>query len=103
MEMRAGIQNLATTPIGVPRMLREVPRWLTDPLGPLHIQPCYLTRALHWLLRFARETTERRARHELNRNSVTNTVELARWAGSSICSSFGPVILVPEQERLRTG
>src|SRR4029077_6593675 len=38
-------------------------------------------------LRFARETTEHRARHnaralnELNRNSVTDTVELARWAG----------------------
>ena len=82
-----GVQNLATTPIGMPGMLREVPRWLMDPLGPLHIQPRYLTRALPWLLRFARETTERRARHnaralnELNRNSVTDTVELARWAG----------------------
>ena len=82
-----GVQNLATTPIGMPGMLREVPRWLTDPLGPLHIQPRYLTRALPWLLRFARETTERRARHnaralnELNRNSVTDTMELARWAG----------------------
>jgi hypothetical protein len=35
----------------------------------------------------ARETAERRARHnahalnELNRNSVTDTAELARWAG----------------------
>ena len=82
-----GIQNLATTPIGMPGMLRDVPRWLMDPLGPLHIQPRYLPRALPWLLRFARETTERRARHNakalnaLNRNSVADTVALARWAG----------------------
>ena len=81
-----GIQNLATTPIGMPGMLREVPRWLMDPLGPLHIQPRYLLRALPWLLRFARETTENRVRHNakaliaLNRNSVSDTVALARWA-----------------------
>ena len=82
----AGIQNLATTPIGMPGMLREVPRWVMDPLGPLHIQPRYLPRALPWLLRFARETTENRVRHNakalnaLNRNSVSDTVALARWA-----------------------
>jgi len=82
-----GIQNLATTPIGMPGMLRDLPRWLMDPLGPLHIQPRYLPRALPWLLRFARETTERRARYNakalnaLNRNSVADTVALARWAG----------------------
>ena len=81
-----GIQNLATTPIGMPGMLREVPRWVMDPLGPLHIQPRYLLRALPWLLRFARETTENRVRHNakalnaLNRNSVSDTVALARWA-----------------------
>jgi D-amino-acid dehydrogenase len=58
-----------------------------DPLGPLHIQPRYLPRALPWLLRFACETTERRVRHNakalnaLNRNSVADSVTLARWAG----------------------
>jgi D-amino-acid dehydrogenase len=81
-----GIQNLATTPIGMPGMLWDLPRWLLDPLGPLHIQPRYLVHALPWLLRFARETTEQRARHNgkalnaLNRNSVTDTMALARWA-----------------------
>ena len=82
-----GIQNLATTPIGMPGMLRDVPQWLMDPLGPLHIQPRYLPGVLPWLLRFARETTERRVRHNaralnaLNRNSVADTVALAHWAG----------------------
>jgi D-amino-acid dehydrogenase len=82
-----GIQNLATTPIGMPGMLWQLPGWLTDPLGPLHIRPSYLPRALPWLLRFARETTERRARHnakalnELNRRCIDATLTLARWAG----------------------
>jgi D-amino-acid dehydrogenase len=61
-----GIQNLATTPIGMPGMLRGLPQWLMDPLGRLHIQPRYLPRALPWLLRFAWETTERRVRHNAN-------------------------------------
>jgi D-amino-acid dehydrogenase len=71
----------------MPGMLPDLPQWLMDPLGPLHIQPRYLPRALPWLLRFARETTERRVRHNakalnaLNRNSVADTVTLARWAG----------------------
>ncbi len=82
-----GIQNLATTPIGMPGMLWDLPRWLLDPLGPLHVQPNYLGRILPWLLRFARETTAQRANHNgkalnaLNRNSVADTVALARWAG----------------------
>jgi D-amino-acid dehydrogenase len=81
-----GVQNLATTPIAMPGMLREVPQWLMDPLGPLHIQPRYLPRVLPWLSRFARETTERRVRHNasalnaLNCNSVADTTALARWA-----------------------
>jgi glycine/D-amino acid oxidase-like deaminating enzyme len=41
-----GIQNLATTPIGMPGMLPDLPQWLMDPLGALHIQPRYLPPAL---------------------------------------------------------
>jgi D-amino-acid dehydrogenase len=33
-------------------MLRKVPGWLTDPLGPLSVRPSYLPRALPWLLRW---------------------------------------------------
>ena len=99
-----GVQNLATSPIGMPGMLRDVPRWLIDPLGPLHIQPRYLPRALPWLLRLARETTERRARHnakalnELNRHSVTDTVALARWAGvENLIQLTGQLYLFPSR------
>lgn len=41
-------------PVALPGMLRKVPGWLTDPLGPLAIRPSYLPRAAPWLLRWIR-------------------------------------------------
>lgn len=35
-------------------MIRHVPRWLMDPLGPLSIPPAYLPKLLPWLYRFWR-------------------------------------------------
>lgn len=39
-------------PIASPRILRQVPKFLADPLGPLSIRPAYLPRLLPWLVRF---------------------------------------------------
>jgi D-amino-acid dehydrogenase len=39
-------------PLALPGMLREVPRWLADPLAPLTVRPRYLPQALPWLLRW---------------------------------------------------
>lgn len=39
-------------PIALPGMLRKVPGWLTDPLGPLSVRPSYFPRALPWLMRW---------------------------------------------------
>jgi len=39
-------------PIALPGMLKKVPGWLTDPLGPLSVRPSYFPRALPWLLRW---------------------------------------------------
>ena len=36
-------------------MLKNVPRWLMDPLGPLSIPPAYFPRVLPWLIRMLRE------------------------------------------------
>ncbi|WP_164778526.1 FAD-binding oxidoreductase [Mesorhizobium sp. M7A.F.Ca.US.006.01.1.1] len=49
----AGIISADTVvPISVPGMLRKVPSWLMDPLGPLTIRKSYLPRATPWLLRW---------------------------------------------------
>jgi D-amino-acid dehydrogenase len=42
------------TPIAMPGMLRKVPGWLRDPLGPLSVRPSYLPRALPWLLQWVK-------------------------------------------------
>jgi len=39
-------------PIASPKNLRQVPRFLLDPLGPLAIRPAYFPKLLPWLLRF---------------------------------------------------
>src|SRR5580700_11067306 len=39
-------------PIALPGMLRKVPSWLTDPLGPLAVRPSYFPKALPWLMRW---------------------------------------------------
>lgn len=49
----AGLISADTAvPIALPGMLRKVPGWLTDRLGPLSVDPRYLPRALPWLLRW---------------------------------------------------
>lgn len=41
-------------PLASPGILRQAPRWLLDPLGPLSIPPVYLPRIAPWLWRFWR-------------------------------------------------
>lgn len=42
------------TPIALPGMLRKVPGWLADPLGPLAVRPAYFPRALPWLMQWVK-------------------------------------------------
>lgn len=41
-------------PLSGPHVLRALPRWLLDPLGPLALRARYLPRMAPWLLRFLR-------------------------------------------------
>ncbi|MCV0394240.1 MAG: FAD-binding oxidoreductase [Rhizobiaceae bacterium] len=41
-------------PLAQKGMLRNLPRWLADPLGPLAVPPAYLPRLTPWLWRFWR-------------------------------------------------
>ena len=43
-------------PIAMPGIVRKVPGYLTDPLGPLAVRWSYFARALPWLLRFIAST-----------------------------------------------
>src|SRR5882724_1418656 len=40
-------------PASMPGMLRKIPGWLSDPLGPLAFRPAYLPKAIPYMLRRA--------------------------------------------------
>ena len=41
-------------PLASPRIIRQAPRWLLDPLGPLSVPPRYALKITPWMLRFWR-------------------------------------------------
>lgn len=41
-------------PLASPRIIRQAPRWLLDPLGPLTVPPAYAHRIAPWMWRFWR-------------------------------------------------
>ena len=47
-------------PLASPGILRRVPKWLIDPLGPLTIRPSYLPTITPWLMRFWRASWRNR-------------------------------------------
>lgn len=69
-------------PLASPGIVRQVPRWLLDPLGPLALRPAYLPRIAPWLWRFwrasqpARVAASTAAQVALNRLSAAATPRL---------------------------
>jgi D-amino-acid dehydrogenase len=49
-----GLAFSEVLPLASSGMLRKLPKWLSDPLGPLTIPPAYLPQIMPWLLRFWR-------------------------------------------------
>ena len=41
-------------PLASPRVIRQAPKWLLDPLGPLTVPPRYALKIAPWMLRFWR-------------------------------------------------
>ncbi|MBT8154093.1 FAD-dependent oxidoreductase [Epibacterium ulvae] len=48
------------TPLATPGILRQAPKWLFDPLGPLSIPPRYAAQIAPWMYRFWRASRARR-------------------------------------------
>ena len=74
-------------PLALPGVLRKIPKYLADPLGPLSLPLRYLPRALPWLVRFARSTSEEQVERSadglraLMRNTFQAYAPLVRNAG----------------------
>jgi D-amino-acid dehydrogenase len=74
-------------PIASPRMLRQVPRYLLDPLGPLAIRPSYLLSILPWLTRLI--LASRPASLERSVNGLVALQKLAMPAWSQLSGDLG--------------
>jgi D-amino-acid dehydrogenase len=78
----------SVTPMAMPGVIKNVPRWLMDPLGPLALRWSYLPSILPNLVRFVRSATpdKVRAQAKAMRPLVGPTVplvrELAKMAGA---------------------
>ncbi|MBM3522381.1 MAG: FAD-dependent oxidoreductase [Alphaproteobacteria bacterium] len=82
-----GLSSGACVPIAMPGIVKQIPKWLFDPEGPLVVRPGYLLKALPWLLQFIGsakpEIVERSADAllGLTRPLFENLVPIARDAG----------------------
>lgn len=60
-------------------MIRNLPRWLADPLGPLSIPPSYLPRLAPWLWRFWRASADRHYEASLAAQAALMRVAEPEW------------------------
>ncbi|BCG92312.1 NAD(P)/FAD-dependent oxidoreductase [Mesorhizobium sp. 131-2-1] len=68
-------------PLAHKGMIRQLPKWLADPLGPLSIPPAYLPRLLPWLIRFWRAGAARNFEAGLAAQAGMMKLAEAEWMG----------------------
>jgi D-amino-acid dehydrogenase len=79
----------SVVPMAMPGMIRNLPNWLSDPLGPLSVRLSYLPSVAPWLIRFLsagtpqRVADQARALRGLLREGIETMAPLARDAGAS--------------------
>ena len=66
-------------PLGVPGLWKQVPGWLLDPAGPLHIPLRYGVRIAPWLWRFQRASSMRNVNHAADALHALLNVTLDQW------------------------
>lgn len=68
-------------PLAHKGMMRQLPKWLADPLGPLSIPPAYLPRLLPWLVRFWRAGAPGKYEASLAAQAGMMKLAEAEWMG----------------------
>jgi D-amino-acid dehydrogenase len=79
-------------PLAHKGMLRKVPGWLADPLGPLSIPPAYLPSLLPWLLRFWRAGWADRYETGLSAQASLMRLAETEWAALMARSETGSML-----------
>lgn len=66
-------------PLAQKGMLRHLPRWILDPLGPLTIPPSYLPRIAPWLIRFWKAGRPRNRTASIRAQSALMRLSETEW------------------------
>lgn len=68
-------------PLAHKGMIKNLPKWLADPLGPLSIPPAYLPKLLPWLIRFWRAGAPEKYEASLAAQAGMMKLAEAEWMG----------------------
>lgn len=66
-------------PLAHKGMLRNLPRWLMDPLGPLSVPPAYLPKLAPWLVRFLLAGNPRAFEHAVIAQAALMALAESEW------------------------
>lgn len=79
-------------PMASAGILKKLPRWVMDPLGPLTIPPSYLPTIFPWLLKFWRAGWPDRASHSIAAQSALMRLAAARMAAMVADAGLGHMV-----------
>lgn len=79
-------------PLAHKGMIRQLPKWLADPLGPLAIPPAYLPKLLPWLIRFWRAGAAKHYATSLATQAGMMKLAEAEWMGLLDRSGTRPML-----------
>jgi len=79
-------------PLAHKGMMRNLPKWLADPLGPLSIPPAYLPQLLPWLYRFWRAGAADKYEGALSAQASMMRLAGAEWMGLMERSGTRPML-----------
>jgi len=102
------LNGSSVVPMSMPGTVRNVPRWLDDPMGPLVIRWSYLPALAPWLIRFIRSGTpdkvraQARALRGLLAPSIATLTPLMRDAGAEdLVKRVGHLFVYRSEESFR--
>jgi D-amino-acid dehydrogenase len=102
------LNGSSVVPMSMPGMIRNVPRWLGDPMGPLVIRWSYLPVLAPWLIRFIRSgrpdkvRAQAHALRSLLAPSIATLTPLMRDAGAEdLVKQLGHLFVYRSEESFR--
>jgi D-amino-acid dehydrogenase len=87
-----GVVSAACAPLGMPSLLRRVPRMLMDPMGPLALRWRYLPRITPWLVRLLWASRPSRVERIADAKAALNGGAEAAWRALAEQAGIGELL-----------